>query len=57
MQFAIIAFDGTDDGAVDRRLIVRDQHISLGNEMVKSGQALFPWLPEPKHFREGSANR
>ena len=41
MQFAIIAFDGTDDGAVDRRLRVRDQHISLGNEMVKSGQALF----------------
>jgi uncharacterized protein YciI len=41
MQFVIIAYDGTDEGAQDRRLRVRDQHIAVGDEMVRLGKALF----------------
>lgn len=37
MQFLIIGLDGTDDKAMDRRLAVRDQHIALGDELLKSG--------------------
>lgn len=41
MQFLIIAHDGRDNEALNRRLRVRDEHIALGNDMVRSGQALF----------------
>ena len=41
MQFLLIAYDGKDEGAPQRRLAVREQHIALGNEMVAKGQMLF----------------
>ncbi len=41
MQFAIIAYDGTDAAASQRRLKVRGAHIALGNELVRSGNGLF----------------
>ena len=41
MQFLIIAYDGTDDQASERRLRVREQHIAVGDEMVRTGKALF----------------
>ncbi len=41
MQFMLIAYDGTDDGALDRRLAVRAQHIALGDRLVAEGRQLF----------------
>jgi uncharacterized protein len=37
MQFLIIGLDGTGKEAKERRLAVRDEHIVLGNELLKSG--------------------
>ena len=37
MQFTIIWLDGTDDKALERRLAVREQHIALGEKLLKSG--------------------
>ena len=37
MQFLVIGLDGEDDNALARRLAVRDQHIKLGDELLKSG--------------------
>lgn len=36
MQFTIIWLDGTDAGAMNRRLAVREAHIALGDELLKS---------------------
>jgi hypothetical protein len=36
MQFTIIWLDGTDDKALEHRLAVREQHIALGDELLKS---------------------
>jgi uncharacterized protein len=41
MQFLIVAFDGTDGGAKQRRLDSRAAHIALGDEMVASGEWLY----------------
>ena len=41
MQFMLIAYDGTDDGALDRRLAVRERHIELGDKLVAEGHQLF----------------
>ncbi len=41
MQFAIIAYDGTDEQALDRRLGAREAHIKLGDQLVANGQAIF----------------
>lgn len=37
MQFLIIGLDGTDEEAMERRLAVRDAHITLGEELRQSG--------------------
>jgi uncharacterized protein YciI len=37
MQFLIIGLDGNDEKALERRLSVRDAHIALGDELLKSG--------------------
>jgi len=36
MQFTIIGLDGKDEKALERRLAVRDAHIALGEELLKS---------------------
>lgn len=37
MQYLIIGLDGTDKDAMKRRLAVREEHIKLGEELLKSG--------------------
>lgn len=41
MQFIVIAHDGTDEEALQRRLAVREAHIALGDNMVASGHQLY----------------
>ena len=41
MQYLLIAYDGKDEQALERRLKVRSEHIALGDRMVQDGQALF----------------
>lgn len=41
MQFVIIAHDGTDAEALQRRLAARPAHIALSDKAVKSGEQLF----------------
>jgi len=41
MQFLLIAYDGKDDAALDRRLNARDQHIALGDKLVSEGHMLY----------------
>lgn len=41
MQFLLIAHDGNDDDALNRRMRAREQHIALGDEMVASGNMLY----------------
>lgn len=33
MQFVLIAYDGTDEGALGRRMAAREAHLKLGKEM------------------------
>ena len=33
MQFIVIAYDGTDEGALERRLAVRDAHLKSAKEI------------------------
>jgi uncharacterized protein YciI len=37
MNFLIVGLDGTDDGAMDRRMKARPDHIAFGDELMKSG--------------------
>ena len=37
MQFLILAYDGTDEAALDRRLTARAAHLALFQEMVEKG--------------------
>lgn len=41
MQFVIIGLDGTDNGALERRLAVRSDHLALGEIMTKDGRMLY----------------
>lgn len=41
MQFLLVAYDGSDDRALERRLHARDRHIALGDEMVAAGRMLY----------------
>lgn len=36
-QFVVIAYDGTDDGALDRRMAVRAAHLANVAPMVEAG--------------------
>lgn len=38
MQFMLLAYDGTVKAAPARRLVVREQHIALGDKLVAEGQ-------------------
>ncbi|MFF4446034.1 YciI family protein [Streptomyces sp. NPDC001502] len=37
----LIGRDGTDEGALSRRLAVRDAHVALGDKLVAEGRLLF----------------
>lgn len=41
MQFLVIAHDGTDPEALNRRLAARPAHIEMGNEYRADGKHLF----------------
>ena len=41
MQFLIIGLDGTDDSAINRRIAVREEHIKLGDELVRLGNVWY----------------
>lgn len=40
MQFIVIGKDGTDDGALDRRMAARDAHLKVCADSVASGNQL-----------------
>lgn len=40
MQFLLVAFDGTDTGALDRRMKARPEHLERVALMKKSGEFL-----------------
>ena len=39
-QFIVIGHDGTDDGALDRRMAARDAHLKMCAQAVESGNQL-----------------
>ena len=41
MQFLVIGRDGSDDGAMARRLAVRDNHLALAQQMKNTGELLY----------------
>jgi uncharacterized protein YciI len=41
MQFVIIGLDGTDDDAPVRRQTARQDHIVMGDELLKSGNLMY----------------
>ena len=41
MQFIVIAYDGTDEKALERRLAVREAHLESAKEMFESGKWLY----------------
>ena len=41
MQFIVIAHDGKDEGALERRLSVRESHLEFALKMFDSGKWLF----------------
>ncbi|ABR50342.1 YCII-related [Alkaliphilus metalliredigens QYMF] len=41
MQFLVTGYDGTDEGALKRRLAVRAEHMELAASMKKEGKYLY----------------
>ena len=41
MQFIVIAYDGIDDEAIERRKAVREDHLKNAKEMFDSGKWLY----------------
>ena len=41
MQFLVVGLDGKDEKAMDRRMVAREAHIKLGDELVKSGNVWY----------------
>ena len=41
MQFLVIAYDGIDDEAIERRMAVREKHLINAKEMFDSGKWLY----------------
>jgi len=41
MQFLLLAYDGTDPEALQRRLMVRDEHLRKISGLKKAGEFLF----------------
>jgi uncharacterized protein len=41
MQFLVIAYDGTDAQALERRMAVREAHIARGDKLRDAGNLLF----------------
>jgi uncharacterized protein YciI len=41
MQFLLIGHDGTDEGALDRRMAVREDHIARNDKLRDAGHLLY----------------
>ena len=41
MQFLVVAYDGTDEGALDRRMAVRKSHLKQAEEWYDKGKWLY----------------
>lgn len=41
MHFMLTGYDGTDEGALCRRLAARERHLELGMQLVEAGQLLY----------------
>lgn len=41
MQFVLVAYDGTDEGALGRRMTVREAHLKMGKELYEAGKWLY----------------
>ena len=41
MQFIVLGYDGADEGALERRHAVREEHITLGDKLRAEGKAIF----------------
>ena len=41
MQFLLIAYDGTDEHAMERRLAARPEHLRMGKELHETGKWLY----------------
>jgi uncharacterized protein YciI len=41
MQFLVIAYDGTDDKALERRMASREAHLAGIQRMIAEGKALY----------------
>jgi uncharacterized protein len=41
MQFLLVSYDGTDAGALDRRMMVREEHLRGIPPLIDSGNFLF----------------
>lgn len=41
MQYIITAYDGTDEQAIDRRLMAREEHLKSVERRVEAGQHLY----------------
>lgn len=41
MQFLVLAYDGTDEEALSRRLAVREEHMALAEKMHKNGAVFY----------------
>lgn len=41
MQFIVIAYDGTDEGALSRRMAVRDEHLKSAKRLYDDGKWMY----------------
>jgi len=41
MQFIVIAYDGTDEKALERRMAVREKHLKYAQQMFDEGKWLY----------------
>jgi uncharacterized protein len=41
MQFILMAYDGTDSGALDRRMAVRQQHLDKIDQLRSRGEFIY----------------
>lgn len=41
MQFLVMGYDGDDEGALDRRMAVREAHLARADELTEAGNLLY----------------
>jgi len=51
VQFLVLGYDRTDEGALDRRMALRDAHIALAKTLQASGNLLYGVAMLDEHGR------